>query len=472
MPHMISRLSGIFAARSGYLGRSRNCLSTRAKLSSAAVLAASLLSSGLSIAQASAQATAAAPATANAGSQRGTVKAIAGSVLTLATDSGKTVTVNVGETAKILQIAPGSTDLKTATTIQLGEIAVGDRVLVTGRAGDADTVAASRVILMKSTDIAEKHAAEQADWQRRGSGGIVSAVDAATGTLTVKNGARTTQVATTPKTIFRRYAGDSVKFEDAQTGTLAQIQPGDQVRVRGSRSEDGSGLQAEEVVSGSFRNLAGTVEAVNAGAGTVTLKDLATKKDVVVKVTANSEVRKLPVQAAAMFAMRARGGAAGAGGSGTPGAGGPGAGTSTPGAGSGSGTLRGESSSGGAGADASARGPRPGTDGAAGGAGGRGPGMGAGGPGGGGGMGGGRAGGMDLSQMVSRLPEGTIADLKTGDAVMVVASQTAGSVTAITMLSGVEPILAASPSGAAPAITLSPFGFGGGAPEGGGGGPQ
>ena len=34
------------------------------------------------------------------------------------------------------------------------------------------------MILMKSSDIAQKHEAEQADWQKRGTGGMVSAVDA------------------------------------------------------------------------------------------------------------------------------------------------------------------------------------------------------------------------------------------------------------------------------------------------------
>ena len=54
--------------------------------------------------------------------------------------------------ARILQLAPGSTDLKSAQTIALKDIAVGDRVLVTGKAGDdAGSFTASRVILMKST---------------------------------------------------------------------------------------------------------------------------------------------------------------------------------------------------------------------------------------------------------------------------------------------------------------------------------
>jgi hypothetical protein len=78
---------------------------------------------------------------------------------------------------------------------------------------------------------------------------------------------------------------------------------------------------------------------------------------------------------------------------------------------------------------------------------------------------------MDLSQMLSKLPTETISDLKVGDAVMIVASQeTPGSadVSAVTLLSGVEPILAATPKGEA-AMTLSPWQVGGGGPDSSGG---
>ena len=43
---------------------------------------------------------------------------------------------------------------------------------------------------MKAQDIAQQHATEQADWQKRGTGGLVSAVDEGTGTLTVSIGAK------------------------------------------------------------------------------------------------------------------------------------------------------------------------------------------------------------------------------------------------------------------------------------------
>jgi hypothetical protein len=380
----------------------------------------SLMGSGVGPTFTLAQAPATAPV---ATRQIGTVKAISGASITLATDAGPQVVISVAEGARILQLAPGSTDLKTAQTITLADIANGDRVLVTGKAGEtAGSFAASRVILMKSGDIAQKHEMEQADWQKHGSGGIVSSIDASAGTLTVAAGAKKIQVNTSSNTKFRRYSGDSVKFEDAMPSTLAQIQPGDQLRVRGAKSEDSSSIQAEEVVSGSFKNLAGVIATLDAANGTLTLKDLATKKMVTVKVTPNSSVRALPPQAAAMFAARARGGA-GAAGVGRAGEG-------------------------------SAHG--------------------SGGPGSGAGDGSGRPAGGDLSQMVSRLPAGTVSDLKVGDAVMIVASQAdpgSPTVTAVTLLSGVEPILAATGSGT-PAMTLSPWNVGSGSPDGGGGGGQ
>jgi hypothetical protein len=358
---------------------------------------------------------AAAPAATAAVRQLGTVKTIAGSTVTIATDAGKTVTVTVADGARILQLQPGSTDLKSAQTIALTDIGEGDRVLVSGKAGDADgTLTATRVILMKSTAIAQKHASEEQDWQQNGVSGVVAAVDASS--ITVTSRTKKIVIQTSPSTIFRRYAGDSVKFADAQPGTPDQIHAGDQLSVRGVKSADGSSIAATEIVSGSFRNLSGLIATIDAATGTVTLKDLATNKPVKVVVTANSDLRHLPAEAAAMFAARAKGEAAGQ----RPAGGGTGYGA----------------------------GARP---------------AGAGAP---GGPGSGRSAGMDLSRMLSRLPAETIAGLKAGEAVMIVASTGQGnSFTAVTMLSGVEPILSATPNGEQ--LTLSPWSMG--APDAGGG---
>lgn len=84
-----------------------------------------------------------------------------------------------------------------------------------------------------------------------------------------------------------------------------------------------------------------------------------------------------------------------------------------------------------------------------------------------------RSAGSDLSQMLSRLPTETVAGLKVGDAVMIVAtSPTSDTETpmAVTLLAGVDAILRASPSGQT--MTLSPWSLGGGGAGGEGGGPE
>jgi hypothetical protein len=351
--------------------------------------------------------------------QLGTVKAINGSTITLTTSAGADVTVTVVADAPVLQLPPGSTDLKAATPAKLEDVAVGDRVLASGKAGDAaGTLTASRIILMKSTDITARNAAEQRDWQMHGLGGLVRTVDGST--VTVVSGAKTLKIDTTPTTSFKRYAPDSVAFADVKPSALGEIHPGDQLRARGALADDHLSMTADEVVSGTFENLSGLIASVDAAAQTLTLKDLTTKKTVTVQVTAKSDLRALPVTAAAAFAARNRAGGAGAGGA--AGAGSPPAGGA---AGSGSAT------------DASAAHPRNA--------------------------------GFDLSQMLSRLPTQTLADLKAGQAVMIVASAgSSGNPTAITLLSGVDAILSATPAGQQP-ITLSPWNIGS-EPEGASGG--
>jgi hypothetical protein len=377
----------------------------------------------------------------------GAVKSINGNALVLTVDGGADVSVTVANNAKIVQVAPGEKDLKSATPITLTDLQVGDRILVRGRASDdAKTMTAVGVIAMKRTDLEAKKVQDRDDWQKRGIGGLVSAVDPAAGSITISTGAgaaaKTVAIHTIKSTVLRRYAPDSVQFDDAKPAPLDQIKPGDQLRARGTKSADGSEFAADEIVSGTFRNLAGIITAIDASAQTISLTDLISKKPVIVKITAQSQLRKIPAPMAQMIAFRLKGagGAAGAPGGGSAGAGGASAQSGTGAAGGGAGN-------GGAAND----GQRSGGAGAAGN-----------GAAGSGGSGGGRG---DFQQIVNRLPASTLADFQKGDAVMVVSTQgtDAGGVTAITMLGGVEAILAAAPAGnAAQAMTLSPWSLGGG----------
>ena len=354
----------------------------------------------------------------------GAVVSIEPTGFTIQTDSGTRLTVLLSNQAILLRVAPNEKTLKNATKINAGDISVGDRVQVRGHiSDDQKTLLATAAIVMSKVDITRKQEAERADWQKRGVGGLVSSVDPATSTITISTAALGTvkkvAIHISKDTILRRYAADSVRFDDAKPAPLDQINPGDQLRARGTRSQDGSEFAAEEIVSGSFRNIAGTVSSIDASQNIISVMDLKTKKPVLVKFTADSQLRKLPPMMAQMIAMRLKGGSASgptAGAGGGPPSTAPPAGATPPGGGPG--------------------GPRPG-------------------------------GGPDLQQILNRMPPSTLTDLQKGDAVMIVATQgTASSgVTAITLLGGVEAILASSGS-ASQAMFMSSWNLGGGAPAG------
>jgi hypothetical protein len=357
----------------------------------------------------------------------GTIKTITGKTIVLTTNEGAEVTIQVQADARVVRIEPGAKDLKDAAPLQLEDLQAGDRVLIRGAMGpDGKTVIAASVIAMKSADIATKQQHEREEWQRHGAGGLVTAIDTASGTITISTNAqgagKEVKIQVAKQTILRRYAPNSVKFDDAKPAPIDQIKAGDQLRARGTRSADGTELAADEVVSGTFRNIAGTVSAVDAAAGTVTVMDLVAKKAVTVKITSDSQLRKLPPMIAQGIAMRLKGTSANA----PAGASGSGAASSTPKP-----------------TETAAARP-PGGQGGQAGQGGQ-----TSGPGGAGRPGG--AGGGDLQQVLSRMPAVTLAELQKGDAVMIVATGGAqeNDVTAITLLGGVEPILQASPAGGA-----------------------
>jgi hypothetical protein len=181
----------------------------------------------------------------------GAVKTIEGATITLTPDSGPDVTVTVLSTTRIVRIAPGEKDLKNAASIQLQDIQIGDRILVGGKdSEDNQSLAASSIVVMKRSDLEARHEQDLQDWQKRGVDGLAKTVDAVAGTVTISVRGKDLIIHTANGTVFRRYAPDSVKFDDAKSSTLQEIHAGDQIRARGNRSADGNELAAEEVVSG------------------------------------------------------------------------------------------------------------------------------------------------------------------------------------------------------------------------------
>jgi Cu/Ag efflux protein CusF len=329
------------------------------------------------------------PAAANRAQLSGTVAAVNvdAKQISVKSDKGDDVSVTTTDRTLFLRIPPGETDPKKGTKIALSALNPGDRAVIVGPApADSKEWSATAVLVMSKSDVAGLQQKDQEDWKKRGTTGTVTAIDPAAKTVTIKSGSHTFTVQPSEKTAYNRYSLDSARFSDAKPSSFTEIKMGDQLRVLGNKSEDGAAIQAEKIVSGSFRQIAATITAINPQTGELTVKDLATKKPLTIKVDTDSTMRKLPEGAARMLARRYAPGAQQA-----EGAGGPPAGA---------------------------------------------------------GRGGGPRGGGDIGQMLDNLPAMPISELKPGDAIMVSTTQGTdpGRVTAITLLAGVEPLLTASPT--------------------------
>ena len=390
-----------------------------------AVSATSLSSASLAPATLQAQ-DAAQPAVAR---RLGTIKAVNGNAITLTPDSGPEIAVSVEPNARLLRIAPGEKDVKNATPIQMQDLQVGDRVRVRGQASaDGTSIAALEIIVIPSSVVAAVSDQMRQDWQKRGIGGPVSAVDPAAGTVTISTssfaGKKSIVVRTSKSTLIHRYAPDSAKPEDAKPSTLQEVHIGDQLRARGDRNPDGTELAAEEIYAGNFPNIAGLIKSIDASAGIISVQDVLSKKTVQLKIASDSQLHQIPAEMAQRFAARLKSalppGMPGAPMNSSAASSSPTAGQAAPGGGTPGGSM-------------------------------------------GAGSGGARSGGgFDFQRLLDQTPAVALADLHKGDAVAVLATEgtPASGSTVIKLFSGVEPILQAVPNGSQ-AMMLAPWSLGG-----------
>lgn len=305
-----------------------------------------------------------------------------------------------------------ASSLSSAVACTASDISVGDKVVISVLLGaDKKPQPARTVYLMTKADIAQSKAKETEQWRTRGIAGRVVSVDQLANKITVEQRSLTgsTNIVVTPKEQikYKRYAPDSVKYSEAKSSTFDDIKPGDMMRALGDKGADGSTFAAEEIVSGAFQTRAGKVKSVDAAKNEIVVTDLQTQKDLTIAVTPGSILKKFPEEMATRMAGFQGGG--GQGGFRPIGQG------NAP-AGGGTTTNQGQAPAGG----------------------------GQGRPGGfGGGM---RGGGGGIDDMLDRFPNITAADLKAGDIIAV--SSTRGAdldrITAIKLLSGVEPFLRAA----------------------------
>lgn len=328
----------------------------------------------------------------------GEVSEISTSKINLKTKDGA-LDVILSDKTEYRRISPEKPSLATATPAAFSDIGTGDKVVVTGiLASDKKSIPARTVNLMTKADIAGKQLKDQEQWKTRGISGQVSAINAQSKEITVSSrglGGETKTVLT-PKTDakFRRYAQDSVNYNDAKTSSMDEIKVGDSIRALGDKSADGANFQAEEIISGSFQTIAGTITAIDQATNEITINNFQTKKEFKVVVGQNSVLKQFPAEMAQRMAGMQGGGAVQPpGGARPPQTGGQAGGQTAPNGGT-----------------------RP--------------------------VGGMRgAGGID--EMLERFPTISINDLKVGEMIAFSSSKTANAdrVTAIKLLSGVEPFL-------------------------------
>lgn len=371
----------------------------------------------------------------------GVITEVQAGQLTLHTDAGPSLTVSLPEGISVLQVPPGAKSLKQAAKIAASDIHVGDRVLIVGPVSeDQKSVTAKTVIIMSKSALETAREAERIEWEKQGIAGIVKTVDPATKGIilavpntTPKPGDLTHSMAVTlaPGATLLRYAPNSVKFSDARPAPFADIHIGDQMRALGTKSADGTHYTAEKLVFGTFQNIGAVVISVDPTEHTLTVKDLSTGKPVLVETNADSRLHQLTPAVANTIARFNASSAANAG-AGGQNAGRAGARPGREAAYRSSGSQRGPGENGGPPQEVAG----------------------------------------NLQQMLQKMPALSLSELKAGEPLIIVSTEGVkpGQVTAIAILSGVEPILRAQPKGSKE-VGLGPWNMsvGGGGGEAGGG---
>ena len=223
------------------------------------------------------------------------------------TDTGTIITLKTDDDTVCLRIPANEKTLAKAVSIQFTEIAVGDRVLGHGTRRENELLAQRLVVLTKA-DVDKKREGDLDDWRRRGIGGIVKELNAQTGQVSLElrgSGSGGRLMILTAKADFRRYASGSLRFEDAQPSNFAELNVGDQLRALGDKSTDGATFKAERIVSGAFRTIGATVTEIDLQRNEIKATSLDQKKPIVISLTKDSVLHRIPPPVAVAIAQRA-----------------------------------------------------------------------------------------------------------------------------------------------------------------------
>lgn len=209
--------------------------------------------------------------------------------VTVRSDTGETATVTVTDQTTYTRMPPGETNLQKGEAGAFADVHVGDRVLAPGIPAAGGT--ATRIIVM-----ARAAGGQQRDDGRRLNGRVVS-TDASKKLIVVqargRDGVEPLTIDASGAVRFMRLAPDSQRPADAQPGSFADIKAGDTVRATGTRGADGAAFKAEEVVSGASTRFIGTVGSVDASRNALAVKNELTGQTVTLTFGPRSTLRRV-----------------------------------------------------------------------------------------------------------------------------------------------------------------------------------
>lgn len=342
----------------------------------------------------------------------GEVTAVSDKKIVLKQQDGSVIEVQLTANTEFKRVPPETPGLKNAVASNLSEIGAGDKIVASGiMADDKKSIPARSVYLMTKADFVKKASSETQAWQTRGISGRVVSLNPNTQEFTIKPpGIGATQnivVSSKDGVAYRRYAPNSVKYDESKPSSFSDLKVGDQIRALGDKSEDGTTFKAEQILSGAFKTVGGTITAIDTAKNEITIKELQTNKLITIAVNENSTLKMFPEQMAATMAMRM----SGTGGGVQP--------PQSSGQGGSAVVMRPPQQPGNQAGNGQTEGARSG--------------MGQGGR--------GMGGGFNVNDMFDRFPNIALADLKVGDSIAASSSSgaDAAKLTAIKLISGVEP---------------------------------
>ena len=215
--------------------------------------------------------------------------------ITVRPSGGKPVTLEVQDKTSIIRLPRGETDPAKGIKITLSDVLLTDNLVAFSRGGVVSTVV-----------VKTKERSRQS-WELLSIAGTITNLNPDSRQFTVKTRVGTESksviVQTPPGTDFRRLELDSASYADAKPSTFAALKIGDQVRVLGDSGSERP-VQSLEVLFGTLRTFAGTVATVDVAGKKIAIRDLDTGRQMEVRVSADSILKKLDPQTAAMMAYR------------------------------------------------------------------------------------------------------------------------------------------------------------------------